>query len=209
MVLLYAESKDRAGLKYAAKPIASLAFIMVAVVGGGLSGPSREYVIWVVVGLVFGAGGDVALMLPQKRAFLIGLISFLIGHVAYIVACAILLAPGRWLSVHALAVVAVAAAVLVYLWPHLGKMKVPVIFYVLTISTMVVAATSVLRAGADDRGGASDELALLLALGAVFFFASDLAVARQRFVAPGFSNRAWGLPAYYGGQLLVAWSTIV
>ena len=42
--------------------------------------------------------------------------------------------------------------------------------------------------------------------GAVLFFASDLGVARDKFVAPGFPNRAWGLPAYYAGQLLIAWS---
>ena len=42
--------------------------------------------------------------------------------------------------------------------------------------------------------------------GAALFFASDLAVARDKFVAPGFTNRAWGLPAYYAGQLLIAWS---
>jgi len=31
-------------------------------------------------------------------------------------------------------------------------------------------------------------------------------VARDRFVAQGFINRAWGLPMYYGGQLLLAYS---
>jgi uncharacterized membrane protein YhhN len=47
-----------------------------------------------------------------------------------------------------------------------------------------------------------------LAVGAALFFASDLAVARNRFVAKAFVNRAWGLPAYYAGQLLIAWSIV-
>jgi uncharacterized membrane protein YhhN len=45
---------------------------------------------------------------------------------------------------------------------------------------------------------------LALWVGALLFYVSDLAVARNRFVAPGFANRAWGLPAYYAGQMLLA-----
>jgi len=42
--------------------------------------------------------------------------------------------------------------------------------------------------------------------GAVTFYVSDLSVARDRFLAPGFVNRLWGLPLYYGAQLLLAGS---
>ena len=38
------------------------------------------------------------------------------------------------------------------------------------------------------------------------FVVSDLAVARDNFVTPGFTNRLSGLPLYYGGQLLLAWA---
>ena len=43
-------------------------------------------------------------------------------------------------------------------------------------------------------------------VGAIVFAASDVAVARDRFVARSFVNRAWGLPAYYAAQLVLAWS---
>jgi len=43
-------------------------------------------------------------------------------------------------------------------------------------------------------------------LGALLFLLSDLAVARDRFVAPVFINRVWGLPMYFCGQLLFAFS---
>jgi uncharacterized membrane protein YhhN len=43
-----------------------------------------------------------------------------------------------------------------------------------------------------------------LAAGAVLFYLSDLAVARDRLVVKRFASRAWGLPAYYAGQLLLA-----
>ena len=38
------------------------------------------------------------------------------------------------------------------------------------------------------------------------FYLSDLAVARDRFVSPGFANALWGLPLYYVAQLLFAYS---
>jgi len=44
-------------------------------------------------------------------------------------------------------------------------------------------------------------------VGAFAFYLSDLAVARQRFVAKSFWNKAWGLPLYFGAQLILAWTT--
>jgi len=38
------------------------------------------------------------------------------------------------------------------------------------------------------------------------FAASDISVARDRFVAPAFINRAWGLPLYYVAQISFALS---
>jgi len=38
------------------------------------------------------------------------------------------------------------------------------------------------------------------------FYVSDLSVARDRFVARAFVNRARGLPAYYAAQVLMAWA---
>jgi uncharacterized membrane protein YhhN len=43
-------------------------------------------------------------------------------------------------------------------------------------------------------------------IGAVLFAASDLTVARERFVHRSAWNRVVGLPMYYAGQLLIAWS---
>ena len=48
-----------------------------------------------------------------------------------------------------------------------------------------------------------------VAVGALAFAASDLSVARDRFVHQDFFNRAWGLPLYYCAQLLLALSPAV
>jgi len=75
------------------------------------------------------------------------------------------------------------------------------VLYVAAIVAMVVAALAVWRANALPAPQCNR-----LALGASLFFVSDLAVARDRFVARAFVNRLWGLPAYYIAQLLVAWA---
>jgi hypothetical protein len=46
----------------------------------------------------------------------------------------------------------------------------------------------------------------IVALGALAFAASDVSVARDRFVQHDFFNRAWGLPLYYAAQLMLALS---
>lgn len=190
-ILVLAEYKKWRLVRIAAKTIASLAFINVGV----LAGAGTDFARWVWIGLVLGAVGDVALLGKGDRPFLVGLGAFLLGHLAYVVAAGTVVAPSAWLdAAGALAVVPtiVGAAALAWLWPRLGPMKLPVIAYVVTIILMVIGAVATRHDP--------------FMLGAVLFFASDLAVARDKFVAAGFVNRAWGLPCYYAGQLLIAWS---
>jgi uncharacterized membrane protein YhhN len=44
----------------------------------------------------------------------------------------------------------------------------------------------------------------LVFLGALFFYISDLFVARHRFVRAAFENRLAGLSLYYAGQFMLA-----
>lgn len=199
LALVGAEYRHARTGRMIAKPIASLAFIAIAVVAA--RGTWNDYQRWVVIGLVLGAAGDLALLGRSSRAFLAGLGAFLLGHIAYIVAFAQLAPPADWLDVRAVVPIVVGAGVLAYLWPRLGNMRVPVIAYVIAIVTMMTAAIAAARVTAIPETNR-----VLLAAGAALFFASDFAVARDRFVGASFVNRAWGLPAYYAGQLLIAWS---
>ncbi len=186
--------------RYVTKPAASAAFILAALT---LSATGTSYGTWIVVGLVLGAGGDVALMFEGEKAFLAGLGTFLLGHVAYVVAFAAVTPYQAWATPLALVPLAGAAAVTCWLWPHLGSMRIPVLCYVTVITLMAIGALS---AQTDARALLDSTHARLLTAGALLFFASDVFVAREKFVAGGWINRAWGLPAYYGGQLLLAWS---
>jgi len=203
--LVACEVTGRRRGRYVTKPLASLAFVLVPVLAGAPIG-ERPLATWIQIGLVLGAIGDVLLIPSSKRTFMAGLGVFLLGHVAYVVGFATVVGPAQWPAAAgplALVPLVVGAVALRWLWPHLGRMRGPVIAYVVVIVTMVVAAIAVARAGT-----LPDATRTRLVVGAILFFASDLAVARDRFVAPGPTNKAWGLPAYYAGQLLIAWAAI-
>lgn len=201
IALVIGEHRDAHRLRLIAKPIASASFIIVGALAATRSALD-DYTVALLAGLVLGAIGDLALL--SRRGFLAGLGAFLLGHLAYAVAVATSLPPRTWLAAaggYLLVPVAVGAAALVWLWPRLGKLRLPVIAYIVVILAMVTAAIAFLRTGHVDLHRRE-----LFAVGAILFFASDLAVAREKFVANDFFNRAWGLPVYYAAQLLIAWS---
>jgi uncharacterized membrane protein YhhN len=191
--LLVAESRDHLPGVAVAKPLAAAGYIAVALTAGALD---SSYGMCVLAGLVLSWLGDVFLIPKDSpRIFQAGVFAFLLGHVAYAVGFTVRgLAPLACLGA-AVVIIPVAALVLRWLRPRVpDDMQVPVHAYVLVISLMLVLAAG--TAGA--HGGA------MILAGALLFYLSDLAVARDRFVAPGFENRAWGLPFYFVGQLLLA-----
>ncbi|NNK07125.1 MAG: lysoplasmalogenase [Myxococcales bacterium] len=192
-VLLYGEWRDRPGLRAAGKPFASLGFIVAALGFGALE---SRYGKIVLLGLILGAIGDVCLLGSAKRYFIAGLVAFLLGHVAYVVAFAGLPldATAALLSAALIAVLMVVIARWVF--PHAPDMRGPIGAYMLVISAMCVVAVGAGGAGAP----------WMVPVGALMFTASDIAVVRDRFVSRGFVNRLWGLPLYYAAQLIIAWS---
>ncbi|MEW6531535.1 MAG: lysoplasmalogenase [Thermodesulfobacteriota bacterium] len=163
--------------------------------------PLPAYYLWVLVGLVLGLVGDVCLALPGDRAFRAGLVAFLAGHLLYIVAFAGLTVIELWLSPVSLVIVAASVAVFLWLRPRLGPMVGPVGVYVIVISVMLIAAwAAYCNPAIHPLGGSA------IFLGALLFYLSDLFVARDRFVRRQFLNRLLGLPLYYAGQFLIAFS---
>ena len=185
------------------KLMASTSFVGCALVAGASgSGFGR----WVIVGLVLSWIGDACLLSRQRAPFLAGLVSFLLAHLAY---CAAFVALGvdRRTALAAMAILAVAAAGYArWLLPHVESgMRLPVAVYLVAISLMVALGIGA-ASEALDRGSAAPIAALLL-IAPLAFYLSDLAVARDRFVARAFVNRLWGLPLYYAAQILFAIST--
>ncbi len=191
--LVVAEYRDWRGGMWLAKPLASAAFIWLGLAVGALdSGYGRLVLLALVLCLL----GDI-LLIPRDRpkVFRAGVFAFLLGHVAY--SAAFLsrpLAPGGLLA-GAIILGVVIAAVLRWLGKSLpADMVAAVRTYMLVIGVMAALACGVTAAGGP----------WAVAVGALAFTASDISVARDRFVRHQFVNRAWGLPLYYAAQLLLA-----
>ncbi len=194
-LLLWAEAKADTRLRWIAKPAASAAFVAAALAGGAAD---SAYGIWVLAALVLCMAGDVLLIPAREKTFLAGMGAFAAGHAAYVgafLAGGPNLTPLFFAGAAAMTIFAVAASR--WLWPHLGAFRSPVAGYTAIIAVM--AATSLLA-----QPPALASPSALVVAGAVGFAISDLAVARDKFVSPNFFNRAWGLPLYYGAQLLLA-----
>lgn len=190
--LLAAERTGSAG-RALAKPLASAGFLAVALAAGALDSTFGR---WMLAALVLSAVGDVFLLGTSDRTFLGGLGSFLVAHVLFAAAFVVRgIAPAGWAAAVPLGVFLVA--VLRWLRPHLpGQMRLPVVGYAVAISVMGVLAVATAGERWDWR----------IPVGAGLFIASDVAVARQAFVMESFTNRLWGLPAYYLAQVLLAWA---
>lgn len=189
---LYAETR-RPMQKRLPKMIASTAFIAVALAVGALDSTFGRIM---VVGLALSWFGDLFLTFNGRGPFVAGLVAFLLGHVAYVIA---FFNRGTddslWLFVAA--VVGAGVAVGSWLMPTVPKeLRAPVIAYIAVISMMVATAGSTNTMDADWR----------IPIGATAFYVSDIFVARDRFAAPSLINRYVGLPLYFGGQLLLAWA---
>jgi uncharacterized membrane protein YhhN len=191
--LLAAEWRGPRGLAWLAKPVASAGFLALALRAGALE---SDYGRTVLLALALCWLGDV-LLLPRgaRRAFLAGLASFLAGHLLFAAAFALRGVDPAACAAAALGVGVGAVAALRWLAPYVpARMVWPVRAYVAAISAMAVLAAGAARAAGDP----------VIAVGAAAFFVSDLAVARERFVHATPWNRAWGLPLYYAGTLLLA-----
>jgi uncharacterized membrane protein YhhN len=192
--LLLADRFDNHPGRAVMKAGASSAFVAVAWQFFPLT---LVYGQWLLAALLLGWLGDLLLLSRKPAMFMGGLGAFLLSHLCFggaFLSGAVSL-PAMGLAL--LPALAVGALVLRWLWPHLpADFKLPVLLYVLAILGMCVAAAG--HAGATGRW--------LVLAGAVLFAASDISVARDRFVAPGRGNRLWGWPTYFVAQLMLAWS---
>ncbi len=190
-LLLAIRGGERA-LEVLSKSVASAGFVLLGMVRWNAGDTAAT---WIVAGLAMCALGDVLLL--WDRSFGAGLGSFLLGHVAYIVAFSSALPMSRWPVFMLAPVVLASVGAGLWLWPHLGRRRLSVGAYIVVISIMVWGGLAVVGTGA---------MNWTVGVGAVLFYLSDLAVARQRFVQPEFVNRGIGLPLYYAGQVLIALS---
>jgi len=190
--LLVAEWRESPLGRWCIKPLASTCFLAAAFVVGAMD---TLYGRLILTALALCWLGDLLLIPRRKGTFLVGLFAFLFGHLAYCTAFVVRGVDVAWAAVAVAVLVLVDGLVLRVLLRHVEpRMKLPVVLYVLVISTMATLA-----AGTVGALGAP-----LVLAGATSFLVSDMVVARDRFVRPGFANQAILLPLYYGAQLMLA-----
>jgi uncharacterized membrane protein YhhN len=188
--LLVAARSGERDLEVLSKTFASATFV---VLGATRWSPGDPVGLWILVGLVLCAVGDVLLL--WQRSFDAGVGAFLAGHLAYIAAFAVAVPITDWPVLPAGPVLLSSLGAVSWLWPHAARRRLTVVAYVAVITIMVWGALAT---------GLSPSMSWTAAAGGILFYLSDLAVARNRFVRAEFANRAVGLPLYYSGQILIA-----
>lgn len=180
---------------YVFKPLTTvLIFLSACMADASLSSPYQRLIL---LGLLFSLAGDVFLMLPGDR-FLFGLSSFLIAHVFYIFA--FISGTGFGCTPCIIGIVLAVGILMAFLLlPCTGRMKLPVLFYMIIILVMAWQAWE--RFHANGRMNS-----LMAAAGAALFVFSDSLLAWNRFRRPFRSAEAVKLAAYFTAQWLIALS---
>lgn len=174
-----------------AKPATLVALIIAALVLGAADTAAGR---WLLVALVFGLAGDVALLEKSDSRFRLGLAAFLVGHVAFVLCFVqVGLDPQGWNYVSLLvlggcllATRQVAAST--YLRGGLA-LAAPVGLYTVVIGAMLIYAFTTGEA--------------VIAVGATVFAVSDTVLARDRFVRPWERAQLVVMVTYHVGQALI------
>ncbi|MHA1612310.1 MAG: lysoplasmalogenase [Promethearchaeota archaeon] len=160
--------------------------------------------IWLLLGILGGLGGDVCLMIPDpaktKKAFKIGLISFLVGHIFYIVA--FIQAAGNfqgfiwWSLIFSLPYVVYGFILHPRITRSTGPMTIPVTVYIIVI--IIMGISTGLLWGIRSTGGI-----LVAMIGAWIFIISDTFNAFNKFSKPIPNERLYTMSTYILGQFLL------
>jgi len=192
-ITIYAKYRPSPRLEHIFKPLTMGWIILIALTGG--ASVSTRYQMLIVLGLASSLAGDVLLMLPGR--FLYGLVAFLIAHLLYIAAFTTEAGGAPlWTLVPFLAF---GGIMLRWLWPGLGRMRLPALIYVAVILIMAWQAAN--RWVTTDQDGA-----LLAFVGAYLFVTSDGLLAVERFRGAWRSAPFWVLSTYFAAQWLIALS---
>jgi uncharacterized membrane protein YhhN len=192
--------RENRRLEYVAKPATLLLLCIWFGAEAMTTSPIPKLALWFLIGLVFSLGGDVFLMLPGNH-FIKGLLSFLVAHIAYVVAFNL---GGFILNTTSLAIalliVIVAALILRRLIASLrekgrGSLVGPIVVYAVVLClTLWSTVTTTLRPEWLPYAG------WIAMAGGVLFFTSDVANAWNRFVGPHFGGRIFEMVTYHLAQ---------
>lgn len=187
-------------LEYFAKPAVMITLFVWLWTSTGLSGAP----LWFGLGILLSLTGDVLLMISLDRLFMAGLIAFLLAHAAYLVGFNIPVPEiSAWGFVLAIIVglggMRVTRRILSQLAVNgQSRMRIPIIIYSAVISLMLLSAMMKLTDVTWDATAA-----VLVSVGALLFYISDIILAWHKFVSPIQYGRIYNIGAYHLGQILL------
>lgn len=190
-------------VEYFAKPGAMVVLLGLLVFAGGLDSLP---VLCFALGIFLSLMGDVFLMISyarfSNRWFMLGLTSFLLAHVAYIVGLNTPLpdVSPLWSLGLALLLALTASRILRRIiasirQKRLRRMALPVAIYGTVITLMLLSALLTLY-----RTDWITSAAGLVSLGAILFYLSDILLAWNKFVNPIRNGRLANMVTYHLGQ---------
>jgi len=184
-------------LLWTVAPLATILILAIALANWRMH--KDRYSLWITIGLLFSLAGDVLLLRPD-HFFLLGLLAFLLTHIAYLVAFTrdthLPARPGVWTPY-----LLFAAFCNFLLFSRIPvALRFPVAAYSILLLSM--AAQSMGRSFVQHTAAAR-----LAAIGALFFVFSDSLLALDRFYKPLPLAPLLILVPYYAAQWLIASST--
>ena len=190
-----------------AKPATMACLIIWFILQTGLQGVT----LWFGIGLILSLAGDVLLLLFFDQ-LVGGLIAFLLAHIAYMIgfisvmgkplfwwAALLLVMLGfTWVKLMQPIVVGVKAM-------RLKRLVIPVQVYATVISLMLFFAW--LTVSMPARWATLP--AVMVSVGALLFYISDILLAWNKFVRPTRHGRLMNMAAYHLGQMALALGVIL
>jgi uncharacterized membrane protein YhhN len=159
--------------------------------------------------LAFCWAGDVLLLFQGDTFFMAGLVSFLIGHVLYIVCYGQSQFADKTNELlgtqkvrFSLPVILYGTGLVVILFPVLGDLKIPVTIYAMVLMLMVVNALF-------RYGRTTPQSFLYVFVGAILFMFSDSMLAINRFLQSFAGAGALIMLTYCAAQFLIVEGTLI
>lgn len=206
LLFIKAEHEEKYVFADILKGSASLAFVLIGLIGYQTDINSASFSSKILIGLIFGMIGDILLNLRfvfakiGQKIFLAGIAAFLTGHILYLVA---LIPYGAHLLLSVIVGALLAAALLAYIFKTMDVKTAFKIFGIVYLGAVIIMTCIAIDSALTNRTVSS----VIYAIGAVLFTASDIVLIFNTFSGvTKFSLRITNLLLYYLGQLLIAFS---
>lgn len=190
---VYTKSKEKRNLFIIFKPLTTVLIILLAFTFADLE---NKFDLFIIIALLFSLAGD-AFLLKNGKLFLVGICSFLIAHINYILAFT---QNGFSLNLPLIIVLSlISLSFFLLIKNNLKKYSIPVSAYLAVITCMLYFSIVFFNTSGNVKGN-------LILIAASLFVISDLLLAINRFHFSFKYAQPLIYLSYFPAQLLFAFS---